>query len=61
MCCPWQAIEDGLAFGERELYWLPRGGVLDSALDMKTIERLLGSMTMRTKGTIEQIAAKHFH
>ena len=52
---------DGLVFGERELYWLPRGGVLDSALDMKTIERLLGSMTMRTKGTIEQIAAKHFH
>ncbi len=51
---------DGLVFGERELYWLPRGGVLDSTLDMKTIERLVGSMTMRTKGTIEQIAAKHF-
>jgi uncharacterized protein (DUF1697 family) len=51
---------DGLVFGERELYWLPAGGVLDSALDMKTIERLLGSMTMRTKGTIEQLAAKHF-
>jgi uncharacterized protein (DUF1697 family) len=51
--------EDGLAFGERELYWLPSGGTLDSALDMKTIERLLGVMTMRTKGTIEQIASKH--
>jgi uncharacterized protein (DUF1697 family) len=51
---------DALVFGERELYWLPAGGVLDSALDMKTIERLLGSMTMRTKGTIEQLAAKHF-
>jgi uncharacterized protein (DUF1697 family) len=51
---------DGLAFGERELYWLPAGGVLDSALDMKTIERLLGPMTLRTMGTIEQIAAKHF-
>jgi uncharacterized protein (DUF1697 family) len=51
---------DGLAFGDRELYWLPSGGVLDSALDMKTIERLLGPMTLRTMGTIEQIAAKHF-
>lgn len=50
---------DGLVFSERELYWLPSGGVLDSALDMKTIERLLGSMTMRTKNTIEQIAGKH--
>ncbi len=51
---------DRLAFGERALYWLPRAGVLDSALDMKTIERLLGTMTMRTKGTIEQLTAKHF-
>lgn len=50
---------DALAFGARELYWLPSGGILDSALDMKTIGRLLGPMTMRTKGTIEQLAAKH--
>jgi uncharacterized protein (DUF1697 family) len=50
---------DGLVFGARELYWLPSGRVLDSALDMKMIERLLGPMTMRTKNTIEQIASKH--
>jgi len=50
---------DGVAFGARELYWLPSGGVLESALDMKTIERLLGAMTMRTKNTIEQIASRH--
>ncbi|HSZ04289.1 MAG TPA: DUF1697 domain-containing protein [Solirubrobacteraceae bacterium] len=52
--------EDALAFGERELYWLPSGGILDSALDLKSIAKLLGPMTMRTKGTIEQLAAKHF-
>jgi uncharacterized protein (DUF1697 family) len=52
--------EDALAFGERELYWLPSGGILDSALDMKSIVKLLGPTTMRTKGTIEQLAAKHF-
>lgn len=52
--------EDELAFGASELYWLPSAGVLDSALDMKGIERTLGPMTMRTKGTIEQLTAKHF-
>lgn len=51
---------DALELDERELYWLPSGGLLESELDMKTIERLLGPMTMRTKGTVEQIAAKHF-
>lgn len=52
--------EDRLLLGGRELYWLPRGGILDSGLDMKRIGRLLGPMTMRTKGTVEQLAAKHF-
>lgn len=52
--------DDRLAFGKHELYWLPRGGMLDSALDLKAIEKLLGAVTMRTKNTIEQIAAKHF-
>ncbi|MGO9322005.1 MAG: DUF1697 domain-containing protein [Solirubrobacteraceae bacterium] len=50
---------DGLVFDEREVYWLPAGGVLDLALDMTVLARVLGSMTIRTKGTIEQIAAKH--
>ncbi len=52
--------EDRLAFGERELYWLPSGGTQASALDLKAIGRLLGPTTMRTKGTVEQIAAKYF-
>jgi uncharacterized protein (DUF1697 family) len=52
--------EDELAFGERELHWLPSGGILDSALDFKAISALLGSTTTRTKGTIEQLAAKYF-
>lgn len=51
---------DRLAFGDRELYWLPSGGTQDSALDFKAVERLLGSTTMRTKGTLEQLAAKYF-
>ncbi len=51
--------EDALTFGERELYWLPSGGTLESSLDLRGIDRLLGPSTMRTKGTIELIAAKH--
>ncbi len=52
--------DDRLAFGERELYWLPNGGILDSALDLKAIGALLGPTTVRTKGTLEQIAKKYF-
>jgi uncharacterized protein (DUF1697 family) len=52
--------EDKLAFGARELYWLPSGGTLESTLDLKMIGKLLGVTTMRTKGTVEQIAAKYF-
>jgi uncharacterized protein (DUF1697 family) len=49
---------DGLVFDGREVYWLPSGGVLDSSLDMTSIARVLGQTTIRTKGTVEQIAAK---
>jgi uncharacterized protein (DUF1697 family) len=52
--------EDELAFGERELHWLPSGGILDSALDFKAIGRLLCPLTTRTKGTIDQLATKYF-
>jgi uncharacterized protein (DUF1697 family) len=52
--------QDALAFGVRELYWLPAGGMSDSTLELRALERLLGAMTIRTMGTIEQIAAKHF-
>jgi uncharacterized protein (DUF1697 family) len=52
--------DDRLAFGDRELYWLPRGGTQDSDLDLKAIDELLGQSTMRTKNTVEQMAAKFF-
>jgi uncharacterized protein (DUF1697 family) len=52
--------DDRLAFGDRELYWLPSGGTQKSALDQRAIGELLGSTTMRTKGTIDQLAAKYF-
>jgi uncharacterized protein (DUF1697 family) len=50
--------DDLLAVEGRELYWLPSGGLLESALDLKAIAAVLGADTRRTMGTIEQIAAK---
>jgi uncharacterized protein (DUF1697 family) len=52
--------DDALAFGDRELYWLPSGGTMESDLDTKAIASLLGVSTMRTKNTVEQMAAKFF-
>jgi uncharacterized protein (DUF1697 family) len=52
--------DDLLAFGQRELYWLPSGGILESAIDLNALEGMVGPSTRRTKNTIEQMAAKHF-
>jgi uncharacterized protein (DUF1697 family) len=51
---------DRLEIEGRELYWLPCGRMSDSVLDLKAIGAILGLTTIRTKGTIDQIAAKHF-
>jgi len=51
--------EDRLAIAGRELFWLPSGGTIDSDLDLKAIDAALGKGTMRTKGTVDQIAARH--
>jgi uncharacterized protein (DUF1697 family) len=51
---------DRLALYDRELYWLPSGGTLASELDLRAIARILGPMTMRTKGTVDQLVARFF-
>jgi len=51
--------QDRLTFSERELYWLPSGGMLDSELDLESIGRLLGSATTRTKNTVEQLTTRY--
>ena len=55
-----ESDDDLFAFKGRELYWLPSGGLSESAVGMKGITDALGPNTMRTKGTIELIAAKYF-
>ncbi len=52
--------DDALRFGDRELHWLPSGGTRDAGLDLSAVEKLIGPTTMRTMGTIDQLAAKFF-
>jgi uncharacterized protein (DUF1697 family) len=49
---------DRLAIRGRELYWLPTAGTQGSDLDQESLGAALGLVTVRTMGTIEQIAAK---
>lgn len=50
--------DDQLALGETELYWLPRGRMSDSALDLAYIEKTIGPTTTRTHRTITRLYAK---
>jgi uncharacterized protein (DUF1697 family) len=52
--------QDRLAFGKRELFWLPSGGYMEAELDRKALDELLGKSTVRTKGTVDQLHAKYF-
>jgi uncharacterized protein (DUF1697 family) len=52
--------EDRLAFGKRELFWLPSGGYMEAELDRKALDELIGPTTLRTKGTVDQLHAKYF-
>lgn len=50
--------EDMLETEGGEIYWSPKGNFLDSQLDHKILEGIVGSFTVRTKGTIERLAKR---
>jgi uncharacterized protein (DUF1697 family) len=50
---------DRLVLRGSELYWLPSGRMAESVLDLRAIEKATGPMTMRTKGTVDQIVSKY--
>lgn len=52
--------EDWLQLSGRDLFWWPRGGVSQSKLDMKALEKLLGPFTVRTHGTFVRMVEKCF-
>jgi len=51
---------DRFVFEGGELHWLPRAGLSDTELDLTALAKALGPTTVRTKGTIELIAARWF-
>lgn len=48
--------EDLLRPHGSDVFWLPRAGVSDSMLDLATVERNLGPVTVRTHNTILRLA-----
>jgi uncharacterized protein (DUF1697 family) len=51
--------DDRLAVDGRQIYWLPSGPMSQSDLEIKAIERAAGGVTIRTKRTIDRIAARY--
>jgi uncharacterized protein (DUF1697 family) len=51
--------DDLMVIEGRELHWLPSVGLSETKVDMKALDAALGKGTMRTAGTIAQIAAKY--
>ena len=49
---------DPLAISGRELYWLPSGPTMQTDLDLRLLDTMVGENTRRTKRMIEEIAAK---
>ncbi len=41
-----------------DVFWLPRTGISDSALDLGAAEKQLGAMTIRAHNTIKRLAAR---
>lgn len=49
---------DMVAFIDRHWFWLPAKGVGDSQLPVKSVEEIIGTMTMRTLGTVRRMFDK---
>jgi uncharacterized protein (DUF1697 family) len=50
--------EDLLAIHGTELYWLPSGGQMQTELNLRAIDDLVGENTRRTKNMVGEIAEK---
>ena len=50
--------DDRLAIHGTELYWLPSGGQMQTDLNLRAIDALVGENTRRTKSMIGEIAEK---
>jgi len=50
--------DDHLALEDREMYWLPKETISESTLNLKSLEKILGPMTIRTQRTMKRLAVK---
>jgi hypothetical protein len=50
--------DDRLAVDGTELYWLPSGGQMQTDLNLRAIDALVGENTRRTQNMIREIAEK---
>jgi uncharacterized protein (DUF1697 family) len=50
--------DDLLAVDARQMYWLPKGNISDSELDLNVLGKILGPMTIRAQRTMMRLAAK---
>jgi uncharacterized protein (DUF1697 family) len=50
--------DDQLALDRREMYWLPKETISESELNVKTLEKILGPLTIRTQRTMMRLATK---
>ena len=50
--------EDMLEISSSEIHWSPKGNFLDTQLDLKDVEGLVGPFTVRTKNTVERLAKR---
>jgi uncharacterized protein (DUF1697 family) len=49
---------DRLQLGGADIHWWPTVGISTSELDVRALERTVGTMTVRTHGTIQRIAKR---
>ncbi len=50
--------DDRLALSKREIFWLPKGGLSDSELNLKAIEKAAGPITIRIHRTVLRLTQK---
>ena len=50
--------DDLLSVDGRQMYWLPKGNISDSELDLNALGKILGPMTIRAQRTMVRLAAK---
>lgn len=54
-----ETADDWLEVGDRLVYWWPAGQMSASEFEIKAVERITGTATVRTRNTVERLAAKH--